>query len=77
MLQDGILKMLDGQTSLEEVLRVVGKTDYIDDLYDIVVSPDFGARELPTIKEADLQFGEAIAMNIIKAGTLLANKPTN
>ena len=75
MLQDGILKMLDGQTSLEEVLRVVGKTDYIDDLYDIVVSQTLG-RGL-TIKEADLQFGEAIAKDINQAGTLLANKPTS
>ncbi|MFA5644318.1 MAG: GspE/PulE family protein [Patescibacteria group bacterium] len=38
MLQDGILKVLEGQTSLEEIYRVVGNFDYIDELYDIAIS---------------------------------------
>ena len=42
MLQDGILKCLQGITSLEEVYRVIGKFDYIDTLYDIVVSQTIG-----------------------------------
>lgn len=42
MLQDGVLKVLTGATSLEEVLRVIGKTDYIDTLYDIAISKTMG-----------------------------------
>ena len=33
MLQDGVLKILNGVTSLEEVYRVIGKFDYIDAIY--------------------------------------------
>lgn len=42
MLQDGVLKVLAGQTSLEEVYRVVGNFDYIEELYDIVISQTIG-----------------------------------
>jgi type IV pilus assembly protein PilB len=42
MLQDGIFKVLAGLTTLDEVYRVIGKTDYIDALYDIVISKTFG-----------------------------------
>jgi len=42
MLQDGILKSLRGITSLAEVYRVAGKFEYIDALYDIVVSKTIG-----------------------------------
>ena len=42
MLQDGILKVLDGLSSLEEVYRVIGNFDYINELYDIVISQTIG-----------------------------------
>ncbi|MDA3802889.1 MAG: GspE/PulE family protein [Patescibacteria group bacterium] len=42
MLQDGVLKAIDGVTSLEEIYRVIGKFDYIDELYDIVISQTIG-----------------------------------
>jgi type II secretory ATPase GspE/PulE/Tfp pilus assembly ATPase PilB-like protein len=42
MLQDGILKAIEGLTSLEEIYRVSGDTDYIDELYDIVISQTIG-----------------------------------
>lgn len=42
MLQDGILKTLAGETSLDEVYRVIGNFDYIDELYDIVISQTMG-----------------------------------
>lgn len=42
MLQDGILKVLDGTTSLEEVYRVVGSFNYVNELYDIVISQTIG-----------------------------------
>ncbi|MDD3711119.1 MAG: GspE/PulE family protein [Patescibacteria group bacterium] len=42
MLQDGILKAMDGETSLEEVYRVVGNFDYVNELYDIAISQTIG-----------------------------------
>lgn len=42
MLQDGVLKVLDGETSLEEVYRVVGNFDYVNELYEIVISQTIG-----------------------------------
>jgi type IV pilus assembly protein PilB len=42
MLQDGILKAMDGETSLDEIYRVVGNFDYIDSLYDIAISQTIG-----------------------------------
>jgi len=42
MLQDGVLKCFEGITSLEEVYRVVGNFDYVNELYDIVVSQTIG-----------------------------------
>ena len=62
MLQDGILKVLDGVTDLSEVYRVVGKTDYVDTLYDIVVSKTFG-RGIK-ITEEEMSAGWEMAMNI-------------
>lgn len=62
MLQDGILKVLSGTTSLEEVYRVIGKIDYIDSLYDIVVSRTFG-RGIK-INEDELSQGWEMAMHL-------------
>lgn len=42
MLQDGVLKVLAGDTSLEEVYRVVGNFDYVNELYDLVISQNIG-----------------------------------
>lgn len=42
MLQDGILKVLEGVTSAEEVYRVIGNFDYVDKLYDIAISQTIG-----------------------------------
>ncbi len=42
MLQDGILKVLDGTTSLEEVYRVIGNFDYINELYEVAISQTIG-----------------------------------
>lgn len=71
MLQDGVLKCLDGITSLNEIYRVVGKFDYIDAIYDIVVSDVVGrgikiddktlqrAREIvKEIKESDKEINK-------------------
>lgn len=42
MLQDGVLKCFDGLSSLDEVYRVIGDFDYVNDLYDIVISQTMG-----------------------------------
>lgn len=42
MLQDGVLKVLEGLTSLDEIYRVIGDFGYVDELYDIVISQTIG-----------------------------------
>jgi len=42
MLQDGALKVLNGETDLEEVYRVIGDFSYIDELYNVIVSQTMG-----------------------------------
>ncbi len=42
MLQDGILRVLNAETSLEEIYRVIGNFDYVNELYDIVISQTIG-----------------------------------
>lgn len=42
MLQDGVLKVLDGLTSLDEIYRVVGDFDYVEELYENVISQTIG-----------------------------------
>jgi len=42
MLQDGVLKVLEGVTSLDEVYRVIGNFDYVNELYDVVISQTIG-----------------------------------
>jgi type II secretory ATPase GspE/PulE/Tfp pilus assembly ATPase PilB-like protein len=59
MLQDGVFKAFDGLTSLEEVYRVIGKTDYVDALYDVVISKTFGHGI--KITDADITRAEDIA----------------
>lgn len=62
MLQDGVFKALRGITSLEEVYRVIGKFDYIDTLYDVVVSQTIG-RGIKLV-QADLDRGWELAMKL-------------
>ncbi len=62
MLQDGVLKALKGITSLKEVYRVIGKFDYINTLYDVVVSQTIG-RGIKLTQE-DLDKGWELAMKL-------------
>ncbi len=62
MLQDGILKCLDGVTSLEEVFKVAGKMDYVDALYDIVISRTLG-RGI-SLSDDHIKLGEEIKNNL-------------
>jgi len=62
MLQDGVLKVIEGLTDLDEVYRVIGKLDYIDALYDIIVSKIIG-RGIK-ISNNDLEVGEKLSKKI-------------
>ncbi len=76
MLQDGVLKVLQGITSLEEVYEAAGKMDYIDKLYDIVVSKTIG-RGLK-LTEADMTLGLEVTKAIGQDnGPLLEKHHTN
>ncbi len=73
MLQDGILKCFDGITSLEEVYRVVGNFDYINELYDIVVSQTIG-RGLK-ISDNDLERASNINQDVILLSEIVKTIP--
>lgn len=76
MLQDGILKVLTGITTLEEVYEAAGKMDYIDKLYDIVISKTIG-RGLK-ISEEDMTNGAELIKDIGQDnGKLLEAHHTN
>jgi type IV pilus assembly protein PilB len=66
MLQDGVLKALDGLTSLEEIYRVVGDFDYVDELYDNVISQTIG-RGIKLDQEK-YQLAKEMGENISKLG---------
>jgi len=52
MLQDGILKALEGITSLEEVQRVTGEGGFLEDLYEKIISQLLLRSVAITAKEA-------------------------
>lgn len=64
MLQDGVLKCFEGITSLQEVYRVIGNFDYVDELYDIVISQTIG-RGLK-IKDSDLDKAKNAPQDIVE-----------
>ncbi len=74
MLQDGVLKCFDGITSLEEVYRVIGNFDYINELYDIVVSQTIG-RGL-NISNEDLTRAATISQDVKQMSELVNNIPS-
>lgn len=74
MLQDGVLKCLQGITSLEEVYRVIGKFDYIDTLYDIVLTEIIG-RGIK-LSPSHIKKGNEAADNLMAMQTVLDNTET-
>lgn len=62
MLQDGVLKCLDGITSLEEIYRVVGNFDYVNELYDIVISQTLGRGV--KVNQEELERAQALTKNV-------------
>jgi len=75
MLQDGILKCLDGTTTLDEVYRVVGNFDYIDELYDIVISQTIGRGV--KIKAEEYKMAESLGQNIEQIAAHVKEIPTS
>ena len=53
MLQDGVLKVLEHQTSLEEVYRVIGNFDYVEELYKVAISQTISQGIEIGVKELD------------------------
>jgi len=75
MLQDGVLKVLEGVTSLEEVYRVVGNFDYVDELYDIVISQTIGRGiRIDTEQMAEVT---DLAKDILNINDKVKNLPTS
>jgi len=75
MLQDGILKVLEGTTSLDEVYRVVGNFDYINELYDIVISQTIG-RGIK-IKTEEYEKAQELGQNIEQIAARVKEIPTS
>lgn len=75
MLQDGILKALEGITSLDEVYRVVGNFDYINELYDIVISQTIGRGV--KIKAEEYKMAESLGQNIEQIAAHVKEIPTS
>ncbi len=75
MLQDGILKALEGITSIEEVYRVVGNFDYINELYDIVISQTIGRGV--KIKEEEFKRAEELGQDLVQIAARVKEIPTS
>ncbi|MFA4999988.1 MAG: GspE/PulE family protein [Patescibacteria group bacterium] len=75
MLQDGVLKVLEGVTSLEEVYRVIGNFSYIDELYDIVISQTIGRGV--KITAAEMAKAEELSRNIENISNAVKEIPTS
>ncbi len=73
MLQDGVLKVLNGVTSLEEVYRVIGKFDYIEELYDIVISQTIGRGF--KVSPAEMAKAEESAHDLKQGGLVIKDAP--
>ncbi len=74
MLQDGVLKCFDGITSLDEIYRVIGNFDYINELYDIVVSQTIG-RGL-NISDEELNKAATISQDVTQMSELMKTIPS-
>ncbi len=75
MLQDGVLKCLEGISSLEEIYRVVGDFDYVNQLYDNVISQTIG-RGFKLEKEK-YQQAKNISNNISQINQDVEKSPPN
>jgi type IV pilus assembly protein PilB len=75
MLQDGVLKAIEGITSLDEVYNAIGKMEYVDELYDIVTSKTIGRGV--KIQAKDIDEAEKIAADFTNSAGVISNYPTS
>jgi type IV pilus assembly protein PilB len=75
MLQDGILKVLAGHTSLDEIYRVIGNFDYVHELYDIVISQTIG-RGIK-ISESEMVLIDEVSKDISKTQEKIQDIPVS
>ncbi len=75
MLQDGVLKALNGETSLEEVYRVIGNFDYVNELYDIVISQTIGRGV--KISAQQVEDAKELSKNILEISEKAKEVPTS
>lgn len=75
MLQDGVLKALDGLTSLEEIYRVIGNFDYINELYDVVISQTIGRGV--KIKAEEITKAEELTKDLSHINELIKEIPVS
>lgn len=74
MLQDGVLKSMEGITSLEEVYRVIGNFSYVNELYDIVISQTIGRGV--KIKPAEVARAQELSRDLTKVAATVKEIPT-
>lgn len=74
MLQDGVLKVLDGVSSLDEVYRVIGNFDYVDELYDVVISQTIGRGV--KLKPTDMDKAQELSRDLSAISQLVKQVPS-
>ena len=75
MLQDGVLKAMNGETSLAEIYRVIGNFDYINELYDIVISQTIGRGIKLT--ESEIKKAEELSKDLSQINELIKEIPSS
>jgi type II secretory ATPase GspE/PulE/Tfp pilus assembly ATPase PilB-like protein len=71
MLQDGILKALEGITSIDEVKRVTGEGDFLEDIYEKLMSATLGRSVL--ISSENFKLVKANVKNLKKFQQAISN----
>ncbi len=74
MLQDGILKAVNGITSIDEVERVTGQGEFLEAIYEKLMAQTLGKGIL--IEKTHYENAQAVAHNFKKLGELLLSLKT-
>ncbi|NTV40766.1 MAG: type II/IV secretion system protein [Candidatus Moranbacteria bacterium] len=71
MTQDGIIKSLEGLTSMEEVLRATGQTEFLEDIYEKLMESSLSRSVALTKADLELVFGNISSLETL--GNLIKN----